>query len=47
VLCEGRMRAYAPPAEALSPTILSEVFGLEGALVDSPAGPTLAARRRI
>jgi len=47
VLCEGRMRALAAPVEALSEEILAEVFGLEGALVDSPAGPTLAARRRV
>jgi len=46
VLCEGRMRACAPPAEALSEEILAEVFGLEGSLVDTRAGPTLAARRR-
>ena len=45
VLCKGRLRASAPPADALSPEILAEVFGLDGALVDTPAGPTLAARR--
>ncbi len=46
VLHDGRLHALASPAEALSPIILAEVFGLEGSLVDSPAGPTLAARRR-
>ncbi|MGH6956099.1 MAG: ATP-binding cassette domain-containing protein, partial [Caulobacteraceae bacterium] len=45
VLSEGRLVALAPPAEALSPDVLARVFGLEGALVDSPAGPMLAARR--
>ena len=46
VLHAGRLRALAPPAEALSAEILAEVFGLEGALVESAAGLTLAARRR-
>lgn len=45
VLHEGRLVAVAPPAEALSPAILSGVFGLEGALVETQAGPTVAARR--
>ena len=45
VLHHGRLVTVAPPADALSPVILAEVFGLEGALMDSPAGPTLAARR--
>ena len=46
VLHQGRLHALAAPAEALSPQVLAEVFGLEGELVASPAGPTLAARRR-
>jgi len=45
VLHHGRLRALAPPAEALTPAILAKVFGLEGGLVESPAGPVLAARR--
>jgi iron complex transport system ATP-binding protein len=45
VLHAGRLRAIGPPAEALSATVLAEVFGLEGALVETPAGLTLAARR--
>jgi len=45
VLHDGRLRALAPPIEALSPQVLAEVFGLDGALIDSPAGLTLAARR--
>jgi iron complex transport system ATP-binding protein len=47
VLHEGRLRALAPPREALSPQVLAEVFALEGALIDSPAGLTLAARRIV
>jgi iron complex transport system ATP-binding protein len=47
VLQEGRLVALAAPAEALSPEILAEVFGLEGELVQSAAGWTLAARRRV
>ena len=46
VLHAGRLCALAPPARALSAEILAEVFGLEGALVESAAGLTLAARRR-
>jgi iron complex transport system ATP-binding protein len=45
VLHHGRLVTVATPVEALSPAILAEVFGLEGALVNSPAGLTLAARR--
>ncbi|HEY1752406.1 MAG TPA: ABC transporter ATP-binding protein [Caulobacteraceae bacterium] len=45
VLCEGRLCALAPPREALSAQILAEVFALDGALVETPAGLTLAARR--
>jgi iron complex transport system ATP-binding protein len=45
VLHQGRLIALAAPAEALSPRVLAEVFALEGALIDSPAGLTLAARR--
>jgi len=46
VLHHGRLVALAPPREALSPQILAEVFALEGALIDSPAGLILAATRR-
>ena len=46
VLHHGRLRALAAPREALSPQILAEVFALEGALIDSPAGLILAATRR-
>jgi iron complex transport system ATP-binding protein len=46
VMHRGRCVADAPPAEALSPTVLGEVFGLDGALLDTEAGPVIAARRR-
>ena len=45
VLHEGRMRAVAPPLVALSPRVLAEVFALDGALVETGAGLTLAASR--
>jgi iron complex transport system ATP-binding protein len=46
VLHAGKLRALGAPAEALSPAILSEVFALDGALIASPAGLTLAASRQ-
>jgi iron complex transport system ATP-binding protein len=46
VLHAGTLRTLAAPAQALSPEVLAEVFALEGALVEAPAGLTLAARRR-
>ncbi|ATC32291.1 ABC transporter ATP-binding protein [Caulobacter vibrioides] len=46
VLSRGRIVADAPPREALSPAILAEVFGLDGALIETEAGFVLAARRR-
>jgi iron complex transport system ATP-binding protein len=46
VLHLGRLVAVGTPAEALTPAVLAEVFGLEGGLVGSPAGPILAASRR-
>jgi iron complex transport system ATP-binding protein len=46
VLHNGRIRALGPPAQALSSEILAEVFALDGALIASPAGLTLAASRR-
>ena len=45
VLHEGKLAALGPPARALSPEILSRVFGLTGELIDSAVGPVLAARR--
>jgi iron complex transport system ATP-binding protein len=46
VLDQGRVAAEGPPAEALSEAVLARVFGLQGRLIDTPAGPVLAARRR-
>lgn len=45
VVAGGRVVADASPQEALSRTILAEVFGLDGSLLDTEAGPVLAARR--
>lgn len=46
VMSEGHTVAHGPPAAALSPETLAEVFGLDGALLDTEAGPVLAARRK-
>ncbi|SFJ79321.1 ABC transporter ATP-binding protein [Caulobacter sp. UNC279MFTsu5.1] len=45
VLNRGRMAAEGEPAEALSPAVLAEVFRLDGALIETPAGLVVAARR--
>lgn len=45
VLKNGRAIADASPAEALSREVLREVFHLDGELVETPAGLTLAAKR--
>jgi iron complex transport system ATP-binding protein len=45
VLHHGRLVALGPPREALSREVLADVFALDGALIDTPAGLTLAARR--
>ena len=45
VLHDGVLRALGAPGEALSPEVLAQVFGLDGALIASPAGLTLAVRR--
>lgn len=45
VLRNGRAVAEGAPEEALSPEVLKEVFHLDGQLVETPAGLTLAARR--
>lgn len=47
VLGEGRVLACATPREALSPQVLREAFALDGALVDTPAGPALSATRTL
>ncbi len=46
VLHHGRPAASGPPAEALSHAVLETVFGLDGRLIQTPAGPVLAASRR-
>ncbi|CAN5890900.1 ABC transporter ATP-binding protein [soil metagenome] len=45
VVGSGRVVADGAPRDALTPTVLREVFGLEGALEKTSAGLTLAARR--
>jgi iron complex transport system ATP-binding protein len=45
VMSGGRIIALATPVEALSGAVLAEAFGLEGGLVDTPAGRVMAARR--
>ena len=46
VLSGGRVAAEGPPEQALAPAVLAEHFGLDGALVETPAGRLLSARRR-
>jgi iron complex transport system ATP-binding protein len=45
VVDHGRVVAEGAPREALSRAILGQVFRLDGELVETPAGPVLAARR--
>ncbi len=45
VLHAGRLMALGPPREALTPAILLQAFGLDGGVVDTAAGPVVAARR--
>ena len=47
VLNHGRVAADAAPMAALSPAVLAEVFKLDGALIETPAGLTLAAKRTL
>jgi iron complex transport system ATP-binding protein len=46
VLDHGRVVAEGPPLQALSPEVLGDVFGLDGTLIQTPAGLALAARRK-
>ena len=46
VLNQGRVVADGPPPQALSAAVLADVFGLEGQLIETPAGPILAAWRK-
>lgn len=45
VLDHGRVAAEGAPREALSSEVLAKVFRLDGALVETPAGLVVAARR--
>ena len=45
VLHEGRAAADGPPRAALAPDVLRRAFGLDGALIDTDAGPVIAVRR--
>lgn len=45
VIDGGRVVSEGAPGVALAPDVLARVFRLDGALVETPAGPVLAARR--
>jgi len=45
VLNHGRVAADGAPTQALSPAVLADVFKLDGALIDTPAGLVVAAKR--
>jgi iron complex transport system ATP-binding protein len=45
VLHRGEVASDGAPADALTPTVLRDVFALDGALIDTPAGLTLSATR--
>ncbi|MFZ0266261.1 ABC transporter ATP-binding protein [Caulobacter sp.] len=45
VLDHGRVAAEGAPAQALSSAVLAKVFRLDGALIDTPAGWVVAAKR--
>jgi iron complex transport system ATP-binding protein len=46
IVDRGRIVADGAVTQVLTPTCLAEVFGLAGALVETDAGPVLAARRQ-
>jgi iron complex transport system ATP-binding protein len=46
VIHDGRVLAAGAPSEALGPQVLAVAFGLDGRLIETEAGPVLAARRR-
>ncbi len=46
VLKSGAVAAAGTPGETLTPQRLAEVFALDGALVDTAAGPVVAVTRR-
>ena len=45
VLSGGKVAVDGAPKDALTPEILRGVFGLDGGLVETPAGPAVSARR--
>jgi iron complex transport system ATP-binding protein len=45
VMADGRIVAQGPAREALSPRVLSDVFGLSGGLIETEAGLVLVAER--
>ena len=45
VLHKGQVAAQGAPSQALTQDILRTAFGLDGALIDTPAGPVVSARR--
>jgi iron complex transport system ATP-binding protein len=45
VLDHGRVAAEGAPVDALSPAVLAQVFKLDGALIETPAGLVVAAKR--
>jgi iron complex transport system ATP-binding protein len=47
VLHHGKVAAVGEPRQALAPEVLASVFHLDGRLVDTPAGPVVAAGRLI
>ncbi|WP_374274166.1 ABC transporter ATP-binding protein [Brevundimonas sp.] len=47
VMAKGRMAAVGASMEALRPQVLSEVFGLTGAWVETRSGPALSVERAV
>lgn len=47
VLKAGQVVADGDPATALSPHVLNDAFGLDGAWIETDDGPTLSIRRRL
>lgn len=45
VLARGEVIADGPPAEVLVPPVMRQAFGVEGALIETEAGPVFTARR--
>lgn len=45
ILAGGGLVGVGLPAEVLNPEVLSAAFGLEGELIDTPAGAVIAVRR--